>query len=49
MIQEDATYAGMTVYNDGGIQGWIINDADEAVSWTQALLSDIASKAEQSA
>ena len=33
MEQPDETYVGITVYENGGVQGVLINDTDEAVSW----------------
>ncbi|MFC4449565.1 helix-turn-helix transcriptional regulator [Halorussus aquaticus] len=37
MEQEDDTYAGITVYENGGVQGVLINDTTEAVAWAERV------------
>ncbi|ELZ95881.1 hypothetical protein C440_06312 [Haloferax mucosum ATCC BAA-1512] len=37
MEQEDGETAGMTVYNNGGIQGVLMNDSPAAVSWARKV------------
>ncbi|WP_128478838.1 helix-turn-helix transcriptional regulator [Halorussus pelagicus] len=37
MERPEETYVGITVYENGGVQGVLMNDADEAVSWGKSV------------
>lgn len=38
--QETSEYAGVTVYEDGGLKGTIVNDTDAATAWTRNQLTE---------
>ncbi|RKD97202.1 helix-turn-helix transcriptional regulator [Halopiger aswanensis] len=37
--QDTSTYAGITVYEDGGVKGTLVNDTSAAIAWARAQYS----------
>lgn len=45
MIHDDDAYAGITVYENGGVQGVLVNNSAEAVAWAKAVYQEYRDRA----